>query len=163
MNSAGRLAALHRLRAIVAASGDAEAEAVLHDLIGIGGEQSQQSARTIDARNLRDGHLRAAAGAFPNMPLIQLAAEFSRYVSDVWGPRDRLLDQMPPRYAGTLRAHFYNAMRAHPRAPGRRQLANIVGNDHALGLARDLDHDPDSEGENDEIHERSRRRANGSA
>lgn len=162
MSGSDRLVVHNRLRAIVTRSGDAVAAAELETLIA-NQPTPASSQRIVDARETRDHELREAALALRGKPVISLHAEFSRYVSSAW-PRDRLLDEMPLRYVGTLKAHFFRAMKAHPRAPGRRQLSNIIsGNDRDVQIASEVGDDHGSEGENDEIHQRSRRRANGSA
>jgi hypothetical protein len=116
-------------------------------------------SRPIGGRDARDRELREAARAFLDKPVTRLHTELSRYVTDAW-PRDRLVDEMPPRYIGTIREFFYRAMKAHPRAPGRRQLSNIVGNEHTLGIASEVDHDDGSKGDQhvSTIHKRSQHR-----
>jgi hypothetical protein len=169
MSAIDRIAALHRLAGLAIASGDTEALALLAELTdgAMSLAERERDARIAAARAARDIELRQAAVAFQEKPVTKLHTELSRYITDTW-PRDRLVDEMPARYAGTLKAHFFRAMKAHPRAPGRRQLANIVGkvgNAQTLEIASDVDHDHAREGGQhvSEIHERGRRRANGRA
>jgi hypothetical protein len=147
MSATNRLAGLRRLAGLAIATGDTEVVALVQELIDA--ERAQDGtipSSLITGRDARDHEFRQAALAFPGKPVTKLHAEFSRYLTDVW-PRDRLLDEMPPRHAGTLKAHFFRAMKAHPRAPGRRQLCNIIsGNDRDVQIASEVGDDHGSEG-----------------
>ena len=77
----------------------------------------------------RDSHLRAAAaqlGELKRENSKKLADLFVRYEARDW-QRDRGEKSCPPRLAGRIEAHFWEALKALPRVIGERQMHFIVG------------------------------------
>jgi hypothetical protein len=159
------LAALHRLRAIVAQAGDAEAAALLETLIqnAPASAPGQRTPATIDALAARNSELRRAAQEHA-LSAVELHKLLSRYHVTSWR-RDRLAAECPAHLAGRVEARLWSALKAHDYPPGPKQLERILGHELPLFVSKEVAQDEDSEGGNDvfQVQKRIRRSARRSA
>lgn len=105
--------------------GDVE---TLDAALGLGGARGIERARTLYRRAQRDHNLRAAWHAVeasgPWSRSVRLAAEISRFETDIW-PRWRDLDA-PPAGASSLRRSLFHARRLGPLPSTARGLHDRV-------------------------------------
>jgi hypothetical protein len=132
MSTAGRLAALGRLRAIVALSGDAEAAELLADLIDASLPSAERQRAALDERDaaLIEVHRRGFSAA-------EIARLLSRYAGTSW-TRDAVHDVCPQRLVGTPQEFCWRALKSRPHTISSRQISGILRKSAAVATSDDL-------------------------
>jgi hypothetical protein len=89
----------------------------------------QQRAEMLAATKARDCILRDAAKTMPGLPLTEAANRIHnamlRYRESAWR-RERLLDECPTRYRGTLREMAWQALRLGDAVPSTRSIRRVL-------------------------------------
>lgn len=91
------------------------------------GELSVSTLARLDARNtaLREAAATYFADLSTSQQASRLATELARYAASSW-PRDCSHETMPDRLRGRLQGYCWQALKAHARVIGERQIRNIL-------------------------------------
>jgi hypothetical protein len=146
VTSPARIAALHRAAELLLGANDGDVRALgadllvwlhhgggnLEEALGIGGQQSQRTWRTMAAIEGRNTALRIAAQRF-RLGAGELAVEMARYHSTGWR-HDKAAPVCPQRLTGTVRELLWIALRARDHALGERALRDVLRGSERPGL-----------------------------